>query len=127
MAIPTPTGSTMTTARPGARSAGGDWWPWGWPGGLVPSPSALVVLLGGIALGQAWFGVALVVAYGLGMAATLTGVGLLLAHLRTRMDGRLRLPAGSLTARAGRLLPAATASVIVVVGLALAVNGAAQL
>jgi ABC-type nickel/cobalt efflux system permease component RcnA len=99
----------------------------GLAGGLVPSPSAVVVLLGGIALGQAWFGVALVVAYGLGMAATLTGVGLLLAHLRTRMDGRLRLPAGSLAARAGRLLPAATASVIVVAGLALAVNGAAQL
>jgi ABC-type nickel/cobalt efflux system permease component RcnA len=99
----------------------------GLAGGLVPSPSAVVVLLGGIALGQAWFGVALVVAYGLGMAATLTGVGLLLAHLRTRMDGRLRLPAGSLAARAGQLLPAATASVIVVVGLALAVNGAAQL
>jgi nickel/cobalt transporter (NicO) family protein len=99
----------------------------GLAGGLVPSPSAVVVLLGGIALGQAWFGVALVVAYGLGMAATLTGVGLLLAHLRTRMDRRLRLPAGSRLARLGRLLPAVTASVIVVVGLALAASGAAQL
>jgi nickel/cobalt exporter len=99
----------------------------GLAGGLVPSPSAVVVLLGGIALGQAWFGVALVVAYGLGMAATLTGVGLLLAHLRTRMDRRLHLPAGSLLARFGRLLPAITASVIVVVGLALAASGAAQL
>ena len=99
----------------------------GLAGGLVPSPSAVVVLLGGIALGQAWFGVALVLAYGLGMAATLTGVGLLLAHLRTRMDRRLHIPAGSLLARASRLLPAATASVIVVVGLALAANGAAQL
>jgi nickel/cobalt exporter len=99
----------------------------GLAGGLVPSPSAVVVLLGGIALGQAWFGVALVVAYGLGMAATLTGVGLLLAHLRTRMERRLNLPAGSLLARLGRLLPAATASVIVVVGLALAASGAAQL
>jgi nickel/cobalt transporter (NicO) family protein len=99
----------------------------GLAGGLVPSPSAVVVLLGGIALGQAWFGVALVVAYGLGMAATLTGVGLLLAHLRTRMDRRLRLPTGSLLARVGRLLPAVTASVIVVVGLTLAASGAAQL
>ena len=99
----------------------------GLAGGLVPSPSAVVVLLGGIALGQAWFGVALVLAYGLGMAATLTGVGLLLAHLRTRMDRRLQLPAGSPLARAGRLLPAVTASVIVAVGLALAANGAAQL
>jgi nickel/cobalt transporter (NicO) family protein len=95
--------------------------------GLVPSPSAVVVLLGGIALGRAWFGVALVLAYGVGMAATLTGVGLLLAHLRTRMDRRLHLRAGSLPARLGRLLPAATASVIVLAGLALAVQGAARL
>jgi ABC-type nickel/cobalt efflux system permease component RcnA len=99
----------------------------GLAGGLVPSPSAVVVLLGGIALGKAWFGVALVLAYGLGMAATLTGVGLLLAHLRTRMDRRLHLPAGSLLSRLGRLLPAVTASVIVVVGLALAAQGAARL
>jgi ABC-type nickel/cobalt efflux system permease component RcnA len=99
----------------------------GLAGGLVPSPSAVVVLLGGIALGKAWFGVALVLAYGIGMAATLTGVGLLLAHVRTRMDRRLRLPAGSLVSRLGRLLPAVTASVIVVVGLALAAHGAARL
>ena len=99
----------------------------GLAGGLVPSPSAVVVLLGGIALGQAWFGVALVLAYGLGMAATLTGVGLLLAHLRTRMDRRLRVPAGSALGRIGRLLPAVTASVIVLVGLGLAASGAAQL
>jgi nickel/cobalt transporter (NicO) family protein len=99
----------------------------GLAGGLVPSPSAVVVLLGGIALGQAWFGVALVLAYGLGMAATLTGVGLLLAHLRTRMDRRLRVPEGSVLGRIGRLLPAVTASVIVVAGLGLAASGAAQL
>jgi len=99
----------------------------GLAGGLVPSPSAVVVLLGGTALGRAWLGVALVLAYGVGMAATLTGVGLLLAHLRTRMDRRLHLPAGSLLARLGRLLPAVTASVIVLVGLGLAAQGAAQL
>jgi nickel/cobalt exporter len=99
----------------------------GLAGGLVPSPSAVVVLLGGIALGHAWFGVALVLAYGIGMAATLTGVGLLLAHLRGRVDRRLTGPTGSLLARAGRLLPVVTASVIVAVGLALAAQGAAQL
>jgi nickel/cobalt exporter len=99
----------------------------GLAGGLVPSPSAVVVLLGGIALGHAWFGVALVLAYGTGMAATLTGVGLLLAHLRGRLDRRVPGPAAPLLARAGRLLPVATASVIVAVGLALAAQGAAQL
>jgi nickel/cobalt transporter (NicO) family protein len=97
----------------------------GLAGGLVPSPSAVVVLLGGIALGRAWFGVALVLAYGLGMAATLTGVGLLLARLRTRMDRRLHLPAGPVLTRLGRLLPAVSGSVIVLVGVAVAVRGAA--
>jgi hypothetical protein len=43
------------------------------------------------------------------------------------MDRRLQLPAGSLPARLGRLLPAATASVIVLAGLALAVQGAIRL
>jgi ABC-type nickel/cobalt efflux system permease component RcnA len=99
----------------------------GLAGGLVPSPSAVVVLLGGIALGHAWFGVALVLAYGIGMAATLTGVGLLLAHLRGRVDRRLTGPTGLLLVRVGRLLPVVTASVIVAVGLALAAQGVAQL
>jgi nickel/cobalt transporter (NicO) family protein len=121
----------------GGHDHGGGWAgrPLGWrglvalglAGGLVPSPSAVVVLLGGIALGHAWFGLALVLAYGIGMAATLTGVGLLLAQLRGRLDRRLPGPAASLLARAGRLLPVATATVIVAVGLALAAQGAAQL
>src|SRR5581483_7284642 len=47
----------------------------GFAGGLMPSPSAVVVLLGAAALGHAWFGVLLVLAYGLGLAVTLTGIG----------------------------------------------------
>jgi hypothetical protein len=43
------------------------------------------------------------------------------------LDRRLHLPAGSLLSRLGRLLPAATASVIVLVGLALAIQGASRL
>ncbi|MEW2812363.1 sulfite exporter TauE/SafE family protein [Streptomyces massasporeus] len=46
--------------------------------GLVPSPSALLVLLGAIALSRTSFGVLLVVGYGVGMALTLTAAGLLL-------------------------------------------------
>ena len=49
-------------------------------GGLVPSPSALIVLLSAIALGRTAFGVLLVVGYGLGMAATLTLAGLFLVR-----------------------------------------------
>ena len=59
-------------------------------GGLVPSPTALLVLLGAIGLGRTWFGVGLVLSYGVGMAATLTAAGLLLVGLRDRLD-RVRI------------------------------------
>lgn len=100
-------------------------------GGLVPSPSALVVLLGAIGLGRTLFGIGLVVAYGLGMAATLTCAGLLLVHLRGRLDGvagrRLSRSTGSrFIGIAGRLsaaTPLLTASLVLIVGLGLAVRG----
>jgi len=98
-------------------------------GGMVPSPSALVVLLGALALGRAWFGVMLVVAYGAGMALTLTAAGLLLVRARRILDRRSARTSAR-TDRLGRLaraMPALTASVIVVVGLFLAAQGVAQI
>ncbi|MGI5185239.1 hypothetical protein ACQEVZ_54200 [Dactylosporangium sp. CA-152071] len=86
-------------------------------GGLVPSPSALVVLLGAVALGRTWFGVLLVLAYGFGMAATLTAAGLLLIKIRDRWPARLRI-SGRLT----RLAPTGTAALVLLVGSALAVR-----
>jgi ABC-type nickel/cobalt efflux system permease component RcnA len=94
----------------------------GFAGGLVPSPSALVVLLGAMALGRAWFGVVLVVAYGIGMAFTLTAAGLLLLRARGALDRRGI--AGTRLARLAGALPLATSSVIVAVGVALAARGA---
>jgi ABC-type nickel/cobalt efflux system permease component RcnA len=93
-------------------------------GGLVPSPSALVVLLGAVALGRTWFGVMLVIAYGAGMAGCLVGVGALLAR-----GGRLlrRAEGNRAVRRLNRALPALTAAVIVVVGLGLAMQAAATL
>jgi ABC-type nickel/cobalt efflux system permease component RcnA len=99
----------------------------GFAGGMVPAPSALVVLLGAIALGRTWFGVVLVVAYGLGMAVTLTAAGLLLVRARGALDRRAArgLRPGRVAALT-RALPLATSSVIVVVGLYLAARGAIQ-
>jgi ABC-type nickel/cobalt efflux system permease component RcnA len=97
--------------------------PMGLAGGLVPSPSALVVLLGAIALGRAWFGVLLVVAYGLGMAATLTAAGLLLVRARGAVESRLSGRLGSLAGA----LPKLTATAIIAGGLLLAFRGAVQL
>jgi nickel/cobalt exporter len=98
--------------------------PLGLAGGMVPSPSAVVVLLGAIALGRAWFGVALVVAYGAGMAVTLTAAGLALVRARGAIERRLsRRGAGRFIGA----LPRVTAVCIVAGGLLLAVRGVAQL
>ena len=45
-------------------------------GGMVPCPSALVVLLTAISLQRIGFGMLLIVAFSIGLAATLSGVGL---------------------------------------------------
>ena len=79
--------------------------------GLLPCPSALVVLLSAIALHRVGLGLALIVAFSLGLAATITGIGLV-AVLARRTFGRLSLE-GPLV----RTLPAVSAALILVVGL----------
>jgi ABC-type nickel/cobalt efflux system permease component RcnA len=57
----------------------------GLAGGLVPSASALVILLGAIAAGRVAFGLLLVVAFGAGMAVVMTLLGILLVRGRDRL------------------------------------------
>ncbi|WP_435598227.1 nickel/cobalt transporter [Streptomyces anulatus] len=97
-------------------------------GGLVPSPSALVVLLGAVALGRTAFGVLLVIGYGFGMAATLTLAGLLLVRLRERIESHDRArtfrhnPVLRKLARTG---PVITSVLVIAVGLGLMLRAAA--
>ncbi|MFE3626699.1 HoxN/HupN/NixA family nickel/cobalt transporter [Streptomyces goshikiensis] len=88
-------------------------------GGLVPSPSALVVLLGAVALGRTAFGVLLVIGYGLGMAATLTLAGLLLVRLRDHITARTAERASARLRKLRRIGPAATSALVLLVGLGL--------
>ncbi|MDQ6837125.1 MAG: nickel transporter, partial [Actinomycetota bacterium] len=101
-------------------------------GGMVPSPSALVVLLGAIALKRAWFGVVLVIGYGVGMALTLTAAGLILVRARRVLDRRAAAATAtssrpSRLAGLARAMPAVTATVIVAVGLFLAAQGVTRI
>jgi nickel/cobalt transporter (NicO) family protein len=57
-------------------------------GGLLPCPSALLALLGAVAVGRAGFGLMVVVAFSLGLAATLTGVGLLFLYAGRFLERR---------------------------------------
>ena len=84
--------------------------------GLLPCPSALVVLLSAIALHRIGFGFALIVAFSLGLAATITGIGLV-AVLARRAFSRVSLD-GPLV----RALPSVSAVVILLVGVVLTVR-----
>jgi ABC-type nickel/cobalt efflux system permease component RcnA len=92
----------------------------GFAGGLVPSPSAVVVLVGAAAIGQAWFGVLLVLGYGLGLACTLIVIGLFVVGSGRVLAQRLTSRAGgrrALLARAALPFGSATAVVLLGVGL----------
>ncbi|MEU6231090.1 nickel transporter [Streptomyces sp. NPDC047042] len=101
----------------------------GFAGGLVPSPSAVVVLVGAAALGKAWFGFLLVLAYGVGLALTLTGAGFLVVKLGSGagrlLDRRPGLAGGPLVALVRRTAPLASAFLVVALGAGLVLKGAA--
>ena len=82
--------------------------------GLLPCPSALVVLLAAISQHEVALGMLLIVAFSLGLAGTLTGLGLAVVHARRFVPPRIA------TSRVAALMPAASAVVIVALGLVLA-------
>jgi ABC-type nickel/cobalt efflux system permease component RcnA len=102
----------------------------GFAGGLVPSPSAVVVLVGAAALGQAWFGFLLVLAYGAGLALTLTAAGFAVVKLGGGMTRALarrpRWAGGRTAALVRRTVPLGSAFVVVALGAGLVFRGAAS-
>jgi nickel/cobalt transporter (NicO) family protein len=85
-------------------------------GGLLPCPSALVVLLAAISLHRIGFGLLLILAFSAGLALTITGIGLVAVLARTAFR---RV---SLEGRFVSLLPAVSALVIVVAGLTMTIH-----
>jgi nickel/cobalt exporter len=81
--------------------------------GLIPCPSALVVLLGAVSQHQVPLGLLLIVAFSLGLAMTLTALGLAVVYAG-KATSRLRV-----SSRVATVLPALSALVIVGFGLAL--------
>jgi ABC-type nickel/cobalt efflux system permease component RcnA len=55
-------------------------------GGILPCPTALVVMLGAIALDRTAYGLALILAFGIGLATVLTAIGLLLVYMKRLVD-----------------------------------------
>jgi len=89
-------------------------------GGILPSPSALVVLLASMSVGRTVIGLILIAAFSLGLAGALIGIGAL--SLRAR-----DMAAARISSRAARLLPIGSAAAIASMGLFLTVQGAARI
>jgi ABC-type nickel/cobalt efflux system permease component RcnA len=90
-------------------------------GGLLPCPSALIVMLGAIALERIGLGMVLVLAFSLGLASALTIIGLAFLYA-----GRLfeRLPVQN---QLLRYVPIGSAAFITLAGLGIAVRALATI
>ncbi|MEG4303619.1 HoxN/HupN/NixA family nickel/cobalt transporter [Microcoleus sp. D3_18a_C4] len=80
-------------------------------GGLLPCPSALVMLLSASALGNVGLGMTLVVAFSLGLALVLSAIGLILVYAKRNFD---KLPK---QITAVKFLPAISAMFVMFLGL----------
>ena len=89
-------------------------------GGLLPSPTALVVLLGAIALHRVAYGVVLVTAFSIGLAGALTFVGVLVLKARSMAERRFGMGFGT-------LMPVLSATAIFAIGLLLTARAVAGL
>ena len=89
-------------------------------GGILPSPSALIVMLGAINAHRVGYGIGLILAFSVGLALALIVVSLGALRARAAMANRL-------SSFWGRLVPVLSASAIVGVGVFLAVRGAIQI
>jgi nickel/cobalt transporter (NicO) family protein len=89
--------------------------------GLLPCPSALVVLLAALASHQIPLGIGLILVFSLGLAATLTCLGLLVVYAQ-RLSARLRVP-GRITA----LVPVLSSLAIVAIGVVMTAKAVPQL
>jgi ABC-type nickel/cobalt efflux system permease component RcnA len=81
-------------------------------GGLVPCPSALILLLSAISIGRVGLGMVLLLAFSLGLAIVLTCTGLVVLYAKNL------LPEGKRTNNAFfRWMPVASAAAIVAIGV----------
>lgn len=90
-------------------------------GGLLPCPSALVVLLSAIALHRVGLGLLLIVAFSLGLASVLTAIGIVMVHAGRWFE---RIPTSG---RLMRAVPVVSALAVTLAGIAITVQALGQI
>jgi ABC-type nickel/cobalt efflux system permease component RcnA len=99
----------------------------GLAGGMIPSASALVVLLSALALGRLGFGLLLIVAFGVGMAVVLTTTGILLVYASRFVARYFPDDASSPFQRlVGQAVPVVSAGIMLLIGVVATVQALGQ-
>lgn len=90
--------------------------------GILPCPSALVVMLSAIALGQIAFGLILIIFFSMGLATTLIAMGLILVYARHLFD-RVKVKNSD---KILKLLPIGSAAFVAILGIIICVLAVVQ-
>jgi len=106
-------GHTHSHAMPDERLTLGGLMALGASGGLVPCPSALILLLSAIALGHTALGLGLLAAFSVGLAMVLMGIGALVLFAKHLLPARESTRSHKLF----RLVPVFSSGVVIVLGL----------
>jgi nickel/cobalt exporter len=112
------TAKTEQAAQPGKTTSARQLLVLGITGGIVPCPAALVVLLSALALHRVVFGLFLIVAFSVGLASVLIGMGMVAVYAG-RMMSRLTTESPLVQ----RWLPLMSAAMITVLGCTIALRG----
>lgn len=99
-------------------------------GGMLPCPSALVVMLAAISVGQVGLGLLLISMFSLGLAAVLTAAGLLMVYSKSFMtrlldsvsDARMPIPGRRLVRPMLRRLPVFSAAAVAALGAVIVIQ-----
>jgi len=93
----------------------------GLAGGMVPSASALIVLLAAVSTGRLLFGLGLILAFGVGMAAVLAGLAAVTSLARAALVDRRGIGPSRWTRRMTGLLPVSSGIAVLVIGMVVTV------
>jgi nickel/cobalt exporter len=93
----------------------------GLAGGMVPSASALIVLLAAVSTGRLLFGLGLIVAFGVGMAAVLAGLAAVTTLARGALVDRRGIGPSLWMRRVTDLLPVSSGIAVLVIGIVVTV------
>jgi len=114
-------GKSSTVSRPSPFSLR-DLCMLGITGGIIPCPAALVVLLSAFSLHRIGFGLYLITAFSVGLAAVLVSVGLAMVYTRSIVASRI----GN-SARMLRYLPFLSSAFMAVLGVGITISAIAPL